>query len=715
MRFLSFLAGFLLFLAAFTPVFAQAQGMSHANEAQPDKYVSVQLLTEKTDIQPGETIWVGIHQDIYPHWHTYWKNPGDSGAEAYISWDLPKGFTISDIYWPVPEKQPYEPLLNYGYSDEVVLLQKLGVPADYDGSPVTLNVQTDILVCDDICIPESDNLSVTLGRTSGGEESSLNDHALRLANARKTLPMVVDWDAKFGESQTDFLVEMTDDFSDITQYDRAEFFPLDWGFIQNPEESTITVSDDKITISHPRGDRPLNEVEEFRGVLVLERDGLRTGYAFTAKPGADLAAAPTMAGPSGAVENNVNGDMATSLWQALLLALLGGAVLNLMPCVFPVLSMKALSLAKSAGHEHNHAKLHGIAYTAGILLSFAVIGGSLIILKGLGQEIGWGFQLQNPVIVGGLAYLLFIIGLNLSGLFEITGRFTQAGSSLTQGGGAKSSFFTGVLATLVATPCTAPFMAAALGYALVQPALSAMSVFIALGFGLALPYLAISFVPALQRAMPKPGPWMARFKEFLAFPMFASAAWLLWVVSIQGGSHAVLLIAFGFVALGFGLWLLRFGGVSKAFAVISFIAALGLLSALPMSSPQKNEATSPDMVQISQPYSPELLDEKLEGDDPVFVEMTAAWCITCKVNNAVAINIESTRRLIQQENIQYLVGDWTNKDEQITRFLSRYGRSGVPIYVFYGARNADSGERPEPQILPQILTPGIVQGALSGR
>lgn len=338
-----------------------------------------------------------------------------------------------------------------------------------------------------------------------------------------------------------------------------------------------------------------------------------------------------------------------------------------------------------------------------------------------GQQIGWGFQLQNPIIISLLTYLLFLIGLNLSGFFEIGNTFGNAGQKLTQGDGLNSSFFTGVLATIVATPCTAPFMSVAIGYALLQPAYVSLSVFAALGLGLAFPYLVLSFVPTLQKSMPKPGAWMDIFKQFLAFPMFAFAAWLVWILAQQAGSFGVLGILLGMILLSFAIWLSkvkpRKGKMKTVGVILIALSLLGALAVIPAKSSPMNlkEVSEVSAQELSyETYSPPNLKAALDSSAPVFVEMTAAWCITCKVNHASSINRSSTIQLFAKNNVRYLVGDWTNYDPEITQYLKEFGRNGVPIYVFYGAPDPKTNLRPEPVVLPQILTPAIVANTVNG-
>ncbi len=411
----------------------------------------------------------------------------------------------------------------------------------------------------------------------------------------------------------------------------------------------------------------------------------------------------------------------TSFGQAIFLALLGGLILNLMPCVFPVLSMKALSLVKMSEKEQSHANLHGVFYTAGVMLCFASIAGLLIALQMAGQQIGWGFQLQNPIVILLLAYLLFAMALNLSGFFEIkSGPLANIGHKLASKHGYKGSFFTGVLATIVATPCTAPFMATAMGYALTQSPIISLTVFLALGFGLALPYLLLCFIPALRKSLPKPGAWMETFRQFLSFPLFASVAWLIWVYAQQvSGGHGTLLGLSGLILIAFGIWVARheprkqpwktgIHAVSITSIILAFIIA-GISHSGPALTQSEKESSVPHIS-----FSTVEFEKLVAGNDPIFVDMTASWCITCKVNEKIAIETNATQTLFKQKNIQYVVGDWTNQNPEITKYLSTYGRNGVPLYVFYGARDTTTGQRPEPKILPQLLTSGLIADVING-
>ncbi len=390
----------------------------------------------------------------------------------------------------------------------------------------------------------------------------------------------------------------------------------------------------------------------------------------------------------------------TNLPLMLLFAMLGGMILNLMPCVFPVLSIKAMSLTKA--HISPHGKhLHGLAYTLGIVLSFMAIASVLIALRRAGEAVGWGFQLQSPVFVGLLVYLFVLMGLSFSGLLTLGTRLMSLGQTTTQGHSLTASFMTGLLATLVASPCTAPFMGSALGFALAQTSWMAMAIFIFLGLGMALPLLALSWWPGLTRLLPKPGPWMEQFKAFLAFPLYISAVWLLWVLGRQAGSDTVAAVAAGIVLILFALWLVgvRKNPLTRAIAVLCLLAAL----ALPWQTHHNGEPVRHPW----ESYTEQRLEQLLSRGEPVFVNLTADWCITCLANEKLALNSSNLLATFEAQNITYLKGDWTNYNPEITRLLNRHHRSGVPLYLFYPANALN------PIILPQLLTENIVIRAIS--
>lgn len=678
-----------------SPVSAQEDG----------PYVALRLLPEKTQIAGGETVTVGLHHKIHEGWHTYWVNAGDSGSAARVKWSGIEGIKDEPIQWPTPKRLPMGPLMNFGYEDEVILLQNITLPDTLPEGPIEITADVDVLVCHEICIPESHKASFTIN----GEAEPV---PAAIEMARTKLPLDMGWQANVHPEGENIVVSVTTDMPGaFGKTGSIELYPEDWGLISNPDTTTAKLDGDKLTLTHKRGERALSEVPVTKMVIAYDdAQGTRKSVRISALS----QTATTDVAPEAKQE--------VGIVHAILFALIGGLILNLMPCVFPVLSMKALSLMQLKDKEAAKARMHGIAYTLGILASFAVIAGLLLTFKASGMQVGWGFQLQHPAVILFLTYLLFTIGLNLSGFFEICNPFANAGNDLTRKTGLTGSFFTGVLATLVATPCTAPFMGAAMGYALTQSAGVSMAVFMALGFGLALPYLLLCFFPTLRHALPKPGAWMETFRQFLAFPMFIAACWMFWVLSQQIGHMGQFAALLGMVAIALGIWLFKHRPETRvARIIVTALAAVSLIFAIatftlmkPMASPTANAVAASESADDNwKPFTRADLQAALEGKDPVFVNMTAAWCITCKVNEKVALNTKDIRDLFVQNKVQYFKGDWTNQNPEITNFLEEYGRSGVPIYVYYGPRDEVSGARPEAVLLPQILTPGLVKETIN--
>jgi thiol:disulfide interchange protein DsbD len=697
------------FSAAFTAALLLFSAPSPAQPApgQPlaARHVAISLIPERTDVQPGETIEIAIDQTIDTGWHTYWINPGDSGQTMTVDWRLPAGFEAGALQWPVPEKITLGPVVNYGYHSHAVLLQEITLPPELPEGPLTLSADISLLVCSDICVPEKGTYSFTLN------DGSHRDNSAAIKAAQTWLPEEIDGNAFYKEDGDNIdLAVILDNIGARADFD---ILPVEWGVVDNGAQAdSELIERNEIVIHKKHGERPLGELGPLE-MLVTYQSPAPGAFLITAHPdlGAFVQAERAKHAPS------------RDLGYTLLAALLGGLILNLMPCVFPVLSIKALSLCAIADKEAAQARKSGLAYTTGVLASFALMAAVLLALRAAGEEIGWGFQLQNPVVVLLLADLLFAIGLNLSGLFELTGAFTNVGGRLAAKQGAAGSFFTGILAAVVATPCTAPFMGAALGAALLHPGPEAVAIFLALGFGLALPYLLLSFVPVLRHALPKPGPWMQVLREVLAFPMYASAAWLVWVYTQQTGADGVLYALAGFIGLGFSLWLLRHSHLDgsprillRLFAALALVAAL-LVAFIP-ASPLNVGSDSPLPVSAQMPdgeiqFTQDTLDGLLAGDRPVLVNMTAAWCITCKANEKIALGTKATRALFRDRNVAYLVGDWTNRNAEITSYLAQFGRNGVPLYVYY-APPLENGRRPQPVILPQLLSESILNDTIGG-
>lgn len=696
-------------------------GLALAQQGAEAEHVRIDLIPARTHVEAGEILPVAIRQSIEPGWHTYWINPGDSGATPRFSWALPDGVRAGPIEWPAPHRIPYANLINLGYEGQVTLLQEFQMPGTLPTGAMMLSAQIEILVCKDICIPEFKTLTLSLN----DPDRPAVDNSAVIAMARSMLPMPFEGTGTYKTDGDDLVVTLTGNAIPDAARSAASLLPAEWGIVRNSAATRIEhAGENAMILRQERDSRALSEITSLPVLLAYStEDGQYTALALTLSPDPSLAAAAPMAPPQETPAPQQPQAQAAptihlTFFQAVLFALLGGIILNLMPCVFPVLSIKALKLAQLREQGRGALLASGLAYTAGILLSFALLGGALLAVRAAGSAIGWGFQLQNPLVILALSYLLFVIGLNLSGLFQIGGAFTNAGGSLAAKNGLTGTFFTGVLATLVATPCTAPFMAGALGYALTQSAAVAMAVFLALGLGLALPYLLFCIVPKLIRILPRPGIWMEKFKEALAFPMYASAAWLVWVFAMQTGPAGILWALCGMVAIAFALWLLTHRPENPPGRAV--IIALALLALLFAATPFLHKGVlqipgpeaAPETRLSAVAFSENLLAQSLAGENPVFVYMTAAWCITCKVNERVALDAPETIALFRTKNVVTLKGDWTNMNPEITAFLKSYGRSGVPLYVFYGPPDKDTGTRPEPVVLPQILTPGIVARAL---
>jgi thiol:disulfide interchange protein DsbD len=494
------------------------------------------------------------------------------------------------------------------------------------------------------------------------------------------------------------------------------FYPDEWGKVNQGAQQAWKLSGDTLELQVKPGDKHLSPGDTLNGVLAITQNTangpVTRGYNVKVA-GEEVAEITPITDKAIQKVSAEQPDLV--LTSALLLALLGGVILNLMPCVLPVLSIKALSLIKHTQKSPVQTRLQGLAYTLGILVSFGLLGGVLIALKAGGAQIGWGFQFQAPLFVLVLAYLMFAVGLSLSGVFTIGASIAGIGSTLAERPGYSGSFFTGVLATIVATPCTAPFMGAAVGFALSQPPASLLAIFLSLGLGLALPYLLLSLWPSLQRRLPKPGAWMDKFKQGLAFPMYGAAVWLVWVLAQQAGVDSIAVALGGMVVIAFAAWLYEYTKYSKKAVQRSGsgIAAVSLgLALVGGYFWVENTAATPlsctESVSSVEPYSAERLSALRSQDKPVFLNMTAAWCISCLVNEKVALSQSSVIDTFKRFGITYLKGDWTNRDPGITQLLAEFGRSGVPLYVYYPA-----GHEARPVLLPQLLSPEIVKQAVA--
>ena len=682
---------FLVLAAIAVP--AHAEG-----EAIRAEHLTARLVAENAATRPGDTVAVALRLTMTPGWHTYWRNPGDSGQAPTLLWDLPAGAEVSPSAWPTPQRIPYGPLVNFGYADETALLFDVKVPPDWPaGRPLPLSAEAEILVCEKICIPVTGRLAT--GIPTGPESLRAPADAPLFARARAEQPLDSPWPVAAAVGEGQVALTLRGPRSDFAAVERAFLFADTWGVLDHAAMQRLSLAEDGLTVTAPLGAAAPDQA--FSGIVTLfQESGPSRSFV--------IAEAPISApGPLGA-------DPGPGLALLLLLALAGGLLLNLMPCVFPVLAVKAVGLAKQADQTAAKRFAHGAAYTAGVVASFLVLAAMLLALRAGGEAVGWGFQLQEPLVVAALAYVVMAVGLNLSGLFEVGGRLSGLGGNVNTGAGHGGSFATGVLAAVVAAPCTAPFMATAIGGALLLAPPATLGVFAALGFGLALPYLLLTASPALGRLMPRPGQWMVRFKQFLAFPMYATAAWLIWVLSRQAGPDAAFMATLGLIAIAFAAWALPQGplagqGLGRALRVLAVLlplaGATGSLVWIAGSGVAPAEPVAAG--ETAEPYSEARLRELVGDGRPVFVNMTADWCITCKVNERVALSGPRFADLLAAHDVAYLQGDWTNRDPEITSFLERFGRLGVPLYVLYPPGGG------EPRVLPQILAPGALRDALS--
>jgi thiol:disulfide interchange protein len=663
---------------------APARALESAPVSSPRAVAT--LVTETDAMQPGTPFRVALRLRLADGWHTYWKNPGDAGVAPEFTID---GVTQPAIDWPTPRRVAEGPVMTYAYTGEVLL------PVTISATAGTIKAHGQWLVCKDICVPEEGNFSLTLPVGTPAPSAQAKLFAAHDASVPRTSP----WRARISPDGTLFV--QGPELTQATVTD-AWFIPDQPDRIQDDAAQPLSVRTGGFTLALKPA-KGFDAAKDLSGVLsVRDRAGMQTDVVVDAAPGP----APSPALPP--------------LGQILVFAFLGGLILNLMPCVFPILAMKAVGLARHAGARHagaGHAGRgqgwrghgHALSYTAGVLVTFVALAAALLAARAAGTAAGWGFQFSSPVFVAAMTWLLFAVGLNLSGVFQVGGSLTGAGGELTERHGVAGSFFTGLLAVLVATPCTAPFMGVAVAAGLAAPPAVTVLVFTVMGLGLAAPYVALASMPGLARVMPRPGRWMEVLKQALAFPMYGAAAWLVWVISQEAGPNGVLATAAGLVLVGFAAWVFgttqaspvqprRFGQAAAAVAVLAALAVLSGIASDPVGAATDTAS--------AEAFTPERLAALRTAGKPVFVNMTAAWCVTCLVNERVAIGTDAVRQAFAADSVTYLKGDWTRQDPAITAFLRQNGRDGVPLYVFFPANGG------QPEVLPQILTEGEVLGLL---
>ena len=636
------------------------------------------LVSDTDQVQPGQAMHLGLRLKIKPGWHTYWSNPGDAGAPPDLKLTVPADARAGTLEWPVPQRLPEGPLMTYGYTGEVVL----PVTVTPGAGALVVEASASWLVCEKICVPEEGMFSLRL--PSGPVTASAEAALVAASMARQPRPS--PFEAQVAPDGT--LSLLGAGLSGATVKD-AWFFPAETGPVDLVAQQSVRIVQGAVRIGLKPG-------STFKAGTALD------GVVVLRDPGGQESILMISAQPGGMVAS------ASPLWEVLILAALGGLILNLMPCVFPVLAMKAVGLARLRDEARGAVRGHAAAYTAGVLVAFAGLGGVLLVLRAAGSAAGWGFQFQSPVFVAIMAWVLFLVGLNLSGVFQVGAGVVGAGQGLASRKGHAGSFFTGLLAVLVATPCTAPFMGAAIAAALAAPAATTIAVFLAMGLGLAAPYAVLALVPSLARLLPRPGAWMDMLKNLMAFPMYGAAVWLLWVVSLQAGPDGVLATSAGLVLLAFAAWaygLAQRSGrrIGYGAALVGLVLALAVLPTLGSATPVAASAADSGF----EPFTPARLEALRAEGRPVFVNMTAAWCVTCLVNERIALSPEPVRRAFAERKVAYLKGDWTRGDPAITAFLRNHARDGVPLYVLYPSGGA------EPAVLPQILTEADMLDRLS--
>ena len=694
---LNFALSLLLLFAAAAWALPASTAPAFAGPSATAQHLTVQLVVPPAQIYPGQSFTAGLYFKLDPGWHVYWINAGDSGEPPSIKWTLPAGVTAGALQFPAPRRLPLGPLMDFGYEGEVLFPLPIQVASTFkpDGSNATLGGKVTWLVCREVCIPGHAQLAVNRSAAAAppATPANVDADAQLIQRFQKTLPQPLPSgdQAKFESTAKGMTLAV------ITgkREESAQFFPFDQNILANAAPQTVKPLKNGVQISLIKDDNLTTAPKELHGLLVLS-DG--RAYEFHATPGALSAAAASDS---------------HGLLGIVLFAFVGGVILNLMPCVFPVLFIKGLALVQSSSEERHKLRRHGLIYTLGILASFWAVVAALLILRGAGHQLGWGFQFQSPAFLALIALLLFFLGLSLAGQFEIGLTLTSAGSGLANKSGYAGSFFTGVLAVIVATPCTAPFMGAAIGYALANSAVVTFAVFTALALGLAAPYLLLAFNPAWTRILPRPGAWMEVLKQAVSIPIFGTVIWLVWVFNQTAGPSALVALLIAFLLLAIAGWILG-RWPAKAAATAAAVLVLLLAIALPVvavnklsAPPAATAATAGAPGTQWEPFTPALVQKYRAEGRPVLVDFTASWCLSCQVNERVVLDRADVQQRLASSGVALVRADWTRHDEVIAQTLAGLGRSGVPTYALYPADPAG-----DPQLLPEVLTPGIVFSAL---
>ena len=664
---------FLIFCVSLIPTISLADNIVEVSDS------TIELLTESNLIEPGDELLVGFKFSLSPGWHTYWVNPGDAGEGASIKWNLPRDVKASKILWPGPERIPVEPLMTFGYENEVVLLTKIYTSKNTD-IPLTLNALVSWYTCKEICIPQEAEVSIPikLGFKSPSSSNKL------LKQTLENVPTPFKGTYRVQSLDDSYIIQ--GQFEDNKQYDSIYFFPRFYGLTDYVESQLYEKNKDSFSLQvQPSGLKI--EHESFEGVLATEKDGRLSYFEINHSL------------------SSVNSSQEFSVLTLIIFAFFGGLILNVMPCVFPILSIKILRFVEQSENSSYKTFKQGCLFSVGVIVSFLLIAALLISLKSGGESIGWGYQLQSPIVVSLLFYLFIVMGYIFMSNIIIGSSLARLSLISSSKGDSLESFLTGVLAVIVASPCTAPFMGSAIGFALLQPSFYSILIFLGLGIGFSLPYLILSAKPSLLSFLPKPGQWMETFKQFMAFPMWASALWLLWVLSGQVDSQEIIQVLLGALIITIGLWLLEKNKSESNWVkwMIRLPFVLLLIFALWLVPTTYSDS---DETQDQLAYTPQLLEDLREENNLVFLNFTADWCITCKVNEAVALKTSEVSKVLAEKNITYLEADWTRKDPIISETLEQYGRTGLPLYLLFPSEG-------DPLILPEILTEDILLSYLN--
>lgn len=725
----------LIFWIAFCLIGAGGNLWSVETRPVSKKNVRASLITDREAISPGDTFWLGVRYQMEPHWHIYWKNYGNTGIPTEIEWDLPEGFQVEALQWPTPSTFLMSSLMSYVYEDEVILMARVKAPEDLSpGQSISLGAETWWLVCDDeTCIPGDASFRLSLPVEENPRE---DPQAMeRLENQQNQWPRESDHWKVQGEHQDGIITLLIEPLKEgLPVLQDLYFFSENSAIDPDAEQPVDAFEDGSYRMILEVSDSFTESLSPLPGVLKSTSgwENNRNFQGLKVKPLQEIGASePTLAveAPPNSPEGPSSTMSQSNFWQAGLFAFLGGVILNLMPCVFPVLGLKIMGFVKQAGEDAARIRKHGLVFALGVFISLWILVATLLILRAAGSFIGWGFQLQDPRFVAFIVILFFVFGLNLLGVFEFGNSLVGTGSQLTQKEGLRGSFFSGVLAVIVATPCTAPFMGVAIGYALAAPVWLTFLIFTLLGAGLVTPYLLLSFFPKGVQKLPRPGPWMESFKQFMAFPLLATAVYFLWVYGAQLGLNALVNLLVGLLVLGFALWIYgRWGGYNRnrnlRWAAVSLTVVFGLsglayglqntfsgrpAAELEMADTESSAASGEDLIEHGvtwQTWTPEGVETLREQGKTLYVDFTAAWCLTCQANKKAVFSSAKVRdRFNEQENLVLLKADWTRKNPEISKALESFNRSGVPLNVIYPGND-------DPILLPATLTPGIVLDAL---